>query len=229
MSRRARAVAFGALALVCATLAASVAGEYRGGISEQLGELRPVVVARAEIPAGRPLRPRDAKELLEVRRVPSRFAPVDGLAGPLEAVGRQPRAPIPAGSYVTAAQLRLPGGAARPPRARVGPGLEAVEITVAGAEALAASGADPTGEEVDVVVTSEPRPGGGAGRTYVAAEGVRLLALRESGAGPDAGGLGPGGPSAWIATVAASRSQSLQLIQAHNYAREVRLIVAAGR
>ena len=37
MSRRARAVAFGVAALVCAALAASVAGRYRSGVTAQYG------------------------------------------------------------------------------------------------------------------------------------------------------------------------------------------------
>jgi Flp pilus assembly protein CpaB len=227
VSRRARAVAFGALALICAGLAAAVAGGYRGGLEAQLGELRPVLVARVDVEARRPLRPADAGRLFEVRRVPARFAPPDGLAGPSEAVGRVPVAPIPAGAYVTASQLRLPRPDGPPPHRRIGAGREAVEITVTGAEALAASGDDPTGARVDVVVTTEPHAGGNPGRTYVAAEGLRLLALRETGPGEDAGGLGPAGPSALVATLAATRSEALRLIQAHNYARELRLIAAA--
>ncbi len=116
MSRRTRAIAFAALALVSSALAASLAGEYRGGVEAQLGELRPVVVARSEVEAGRPLRPGDARELLVVRRVPARFAPVDALSDPVEAVGRAPRAPIPAGSYLTGALLRVPGEPGHGPR-----------------------------------------------------------------------------------------------------------------
>lgn len=226
MSRRARAATFAALALVCAALAATAAGGYRGGVEAQLGELRPVLVAGAEIEARRPLRMRDAKELLEVRRVPARFAPVGALAEPLQAVGREALAPLPAGSYVTASALRLPRPRGRPGSAELGEDHEAVEITVTGAEALAAGGRDPAGRSVDVVVTTEPSSGT-EGRTYVAAEGVRLLALREAGPGQDAEELGgPAGPTSWVATLGARREQALRLIQAHNYAREIRLIAA---
>jgi pilus assembly protein CpaB len=222
--RRARAVAFAALALVCAALAASLAGEYRGGVEAQLGQLRPVVVARSEVEGPRPLRPADTRELLEVRRVPARFAPVDALSDPVEAVGLTPRGAIPAGSYVTAALLRVPGGAKRPP-SRVGSGREAVEIAIAGAGALAATG-DPLGHDYDVVATSEPGPGGGAGRTRLVAEDVRLLALQEAGGVPGPEGLGAGA-GVWTATLAVGRDEALGLIQAHNFAREVRLIAAA--
>jgi len=228
VSRRGRAIAFGALALACAGLAAAVASGYRGGIEAQLGPLRPVVVATGGLDERREIAARDVAELLELRRVPSRFAPPDGLTDPRQALGREPVAPIPAGAYVTATLLRLESreGPNRPARTLAG-AREAVEVTVTGAEALAAGGAEPAGQRVDVVVTTEPHAGGGPGRTYVAAEGVRLLALREAG-GAQAPEVGPTGPSAWIATLAATRSESLRLIQAHNYARELRLI-GAGR
>lgn len=227
MSRRARAIGFAALALVCAGLAASAAGDLHGNLEAQLGELRPLLVARSEIEVRRPVRPREATKLFEVRRVPARFAPVDGLADPLEAVGMQPDGPIPAGAYVTAAHFR-PSSAGRSGAPRLAGDHEAVEITVTGAEALAAGGGDPTGRGVDVIVTTEPDAGGGRGRTYVAAEGVRLLGLTETAPAGDAGGLGPTGPASWTATVAVGRRQALRLIQAHNYAREMRLIAASG-
>jgi hypothetical protein len=228
VSRRARALGFAALALACAVSAAALAGDYRGDVEAELGELRPVVATRSEVEAARPLRPRDTRELLEVRRVPARFVPPDALADPLQAVGREPLRAIPAGSYLTEAQLRAPrprGPAGRP---APGAGREAVEIAVTGAEALAASGPDPTGRAVDVVVTTEPRTGAGPGRTYVAADGVRLLGLREAGPADAAGGIGPAGPSRWLATVAARRQEALRLIHAHNYARELRLIGAGS-
>ena len=45
---------------------------------------------------------------------------------------------------------------------------------------MQAGGGDPTGTRVDVIVTTEPGPEGGRGRTYVAASGVRLLDLAEA-------------------------------------------------
>jgi Flp pilus assembly protein CpaB len=210
--------------LLCAGLAAAVAGGYRGGVEAQLGTLREVLVARAEVPARRPVRPGQLRELLEARRIPARFVPADALEDPAQVVGRIPIAPIPPGAYVTGGLLRVPRARGGPDRERLGPGREAIEITVTGAEALAAGGANPEGASVDVVVTTEPNAGGNGGRTYVAAHGVRLLRLIETGAAEDAGGLGPSGPATWIATVAATRAEALRLIQAHNYAREVRLM-----
>jgi hypothetical protein len=220
VSRRARAIGFGLGALVCAILAAGIAGDYRGGVEEQLGELRPVLIARAEIEARRPLRPATARKLLEVRRVPDRFAPPDALAAPEETIGLEPVARIAAGSYVVASNLRPPGELRDAGQPRLAGGREPVEITVTGAEPLAGRG----GKRVDVVVTSEPRAPG-RGRTYVAAEKVELISLREGAASGDEP-LPPSGAGVWLATLALTRSQALRLIQAENYAREVRLIAS---
>jgi Flp pilus assembly protein CpaB len=221
MSRRARAIAFGCAALACAGLAASIAGGYRADLESQLGPLRPVVVARVPLAAKRPLRPAEARKLLEVRRIPERFVPAGALAAPEQAIGRAPAADIPTGAYVLAHQLRNPGGIRRPHRVSLGGGRKPVQISVSGAEALAATGQDPQGSRVDVVVTTEPGPGGGSGRTYLAAKGVKLLELTQS-----ATSNGLPGPSASgaTATLALTRPQALRLIQAESFARQVRLI-----
>jgi Flp pilus assembly protein CpaB len=224
MKRRARAIAFGCAALLCAGLAAAMTGGYHQDIQGELGPLRSVVVATARMPAGRPISAKDVDQILEVRRVPERFAPVGALALPGQATGRAPATAIPAGSYVLAAQLREPRS--RPEEERtIAPGHRPVEIAVTGADALAASGAGPVGSRVDVIVTTEPRAGGGRGRTYVAAEGVRLLALSrsEDGAASEYAG---GGSAAWTATLALTRREALRLIQAENFALGVRLIAS---
>ena len=221
MSRRARAVAFACAALACAGLAAAIAGGYRSDLESQLGPLRPVVVTRATLPARQALRPGQASRLLEVRRIPARFAPPGAVTSPEQAIGRAPAAAIPAGAYLLASQLRIRGARDRREPPRLGSGRQPVEIAVSGAEALAATGGDPRGSRVDVIVTTEPGPGGGSGRTYVAAEGVELLALGQS----DPGDALPGpGTAAWTATLALTRPQALRLIQAENFARQVRLI-----
>jgi Flp pilus assembly protein CpaB len=225
MSRRRRAVAFGAGALVCAGLAASLAGGYERSVAEQLGELRSVVVAKSRLPARRPIEPRQARGELEVRRVPERFAPPDALASPAEAVGLEPSSALAAGSYVLAGQLSAPRRRGPdPPRAAHG--LSPVELEVTGAGALLAAGGG-EGGRVDVVVTSEPGPGG-RGRTYVAASGVELLGLAEGGAGePEDDPLAAAGTSpVYVATLAVTRADALRLIQAENFARQLRLIPA---
>jgi len=225
MSRRARAVAFGCAALACAALAAATAGGYRSGVEDQLGELRSVVVARQPLPAKDPLDPSVASRALEVRQIPTRFVPAGALSAPTQAIGRVPAARIPAGSYVVGGQLRAASQKHSRASPGIGPGHEPVEIHVSGAEALASRG-DPRGSRVDVVVTSEPGPGGGEGHTRVAAKNVELLDLRES-ADPGSG-TGLAEAPTWAATLSVRREQALRLIQADNFARQVRLIPHSG-
>jgi Flp pilus assembly protein CpaB len=226
MKRRVRAIAFGCAALLCAGLAAAMTGGYRQDIQSELGPLRPVVVATARIPAGHPIAAKEVDNLLEVRRIPERFAPVGALAIAEQAAGRAPATAIPAGSYLLAGQLHEPArGRDHDQPAQVGPGRKPVEISVTAAEALAAGGGDPVGSRVDVIVTTEPGPGGGHGRTYVAASGVRLLALSQSDGGDSADYSATSSPS-WTATLALTKTQALRLIQAENFARGVRLIAS---
>jgi Flp pilus assembly protein CpaB len=212
VSRRARALAFLVAALVCAALAASIAGRYRSGVSAQYGGLRTVLVATADLPAGEPIRPGLAAKSLAVRRIPERFVPPGALSRPTEAVGQAPAATVPAGSYLLAAQLHLPRP--HPPAAAVaGRGRRPVAVKVTGAEALLIGGASPEGSTVDVVVSEQAGLGRRA-RTYVAAGGVRLLALNSP------AGSGDG----WSATLALTRPQALDLIGAETGAREIRLL-----
>jgi Flp pilus assembly protein CpaB len=221
VSHRARAASFAAAAAICGGLAARAAGGPEGGLTAQLGELRPVVVAKRPLAPGRPLSRRTIERALELRRVPARFLPPDALGDPGQALGRSPAAAIPAGGYLVGSQLAAPRAEQeRPPR--LAAGRRPVEIAVEGAGALAELGG---GHRVDVIVTSEPGPGGGAGRTYVAVRSVGLLDLRPSGDGAGAGDP-LAGPSAepWIATLALTRAQALRLIHAESFARSVRLI-----
>lgn len=213
MSRRVRASGFLFAALLAAAAAAALADGYGDRVVSGYGELRPVLVAAAGLPAGKPIGPEVAGEDLEVRRVPVRFAPSDALSAPAEAVGLVPAAPLPAGSYLLAAQLHPPRAAG--PVGGLGTGRRPVEIAVSGAGALEALGGPPVGSQVDVVVTTEPG-GSGDGRTYVAAPAVPLLGL-----GP--GGEGVEGETA-TATLGLTRSQALRLIEAESFARRVTLI-----
>ena len=212
MSRRTRALVFLVAAIVCALLAAMVAGRYRSRVEARYGPLRPVVVSTAELPAGRPIDPGHATSDLAVRRVPASFVPPGSLVRAADAVGRAPSATIPSGSYVLDAQLVLPGPDA--PRAPgIGQGLRPVEVSVAGAEALTVGNSSPEGSRVDVVVSRQA----GLGRTAtarIAATDVRLLAL-QSPAGPGEG---------WSATLAVTEQQALSLIGAQSAGREIRLL-----
>lgn len=214
MSRRRRAIGFAVLALLAAAVAAAIADGYGSSVARGYGPLRPVVVLARGLHPGRPLGPAELSAALEVRRVPERFAPPGALASPAAALGLVADSPLPAGSYLLAAQLHPP----RPRRTGV-PTLgdrRPVEIAVSGADALLASGGPAAGAKVDVVVTTEP-VGTGPGRTYVAAAGVPLLAL-----GPGADGPGPGGTSA--ATLGLTRRQALRLIEAESFARKLTLL-----
>jgi Flp pilus assembly protein CpaB len=219
MSRRGRAAAFATVALGCAIVAALVADSYGTSVASQYGELRPVVVAARDLPGGEPLDPRDAQRLLEVRRVPASFVPPGALMTIGDALGRAPAAPLPAGSYLLASLLEVPRQHRGGGEPAIAEGLRPVEIAVTGAEALSAAGRPTQGTRVDVVVTTEPDVGD-EGRTYVAAEAVELLALTPGG-GASENGLGE---PTQTATLALTRAQALRLIEAENFARQVRLM-----
>ncbi len=213
MSRRGRALAFVLAAACAAAAAAAVADGYGASVARGYGELRAVVVARSALAAGRSIDPAAAAEL-ELRRVPARFLPPGALSNPAAAIGLEPAVRIPAGSYLLATQLRPPRGGGD--ELGLGRGRHPVEISVSGAAALLLGGDGPTGERVDVVVTSEP-DGSGPGRTYVAAAAVPLLALA-----PGPGGVETEGVAA--ATLGLTRRQALRLIAAESFARQVTLL-----
>ena len=213
MSRRRRSVAFLLAALVAAAAAAALADRYGSRVARGYGPLRPVVVTRHDL-SGQPIDAEVVSADLVVRRVPERFVPVDALASPAEALGLVVSAPLPAGSYVSASQLRVPRRDL-PVGAGIGPRRSPVELIVSGAGALLASGAVSAGTKVDVVVSSEPATG--IGRTRVAASAVPLLDLRP---GPE--GQGPGAAAA--ATLALTRRQALSLIAAESEARRLTLL-----
>jgi Flp pilus assembly protein CpaB len=215
MSRRGRALGFLLAALLAAAGAAAIADGYGAIAVRGYGPLRRVVVLDADIAAGSRIGQREVASALALRRVPERFAPPSALAAPREALGLIARTALPAGSYLLGAQL----GVARKGRratARLGAGRRPVEIAVGGADALLAASPTPSGAMVDVVVTSEPA-GAGPGRTYVAAAGVPLLALR-----PGVEGAGPGATAA--ATLGLTKRQALRLIAAESFARKVTLL-----
>ena len=216
MSRRRRALAFLSLALLAAAGAAAIADGYGASAVRGYGPLRPVVVLAADIGPGQRIGPSQIRTDFEMRRVPARFAPPGALAAPGEALGLVTRAPLPAGSYLLGAQLGL--GRERGGGPRLGGDRRPVEIAVSGADALLSAG-PASGSRVDVVVTSEPT-GPGPGRTYVAAAGVPLLALR-----PGAEGPGPGATAA--ATLGLTKRQALRLIAAESFARKVTLLPGA--
>lgn len=206
--RRRRSLGFLLAAAIAAVLAAAIADGYGDSVARGYGELRPVVVAGEDLPAGEPVDP----AALHLRRVPLRFAPPGALGSPGEAVGMEVAATVPAGSYLQAAQLRTPRAPGSAPGA-LGGGRRPVEIAVSGADALMVTGEQPVGSAVDVVVTTEPGAGS-QGRTYVAAAAVPLLAL----------GPGEEGSGTAAATLGLTRAQALRLIAAQSFARRVTVL-----
>jgi hypothetical protein len=73
---------------------------------------------------------------------------------------------------------------------------------------------------VDVVVSGDAAPGPSAGRTFVAANDVALLAVREAQAQP---GLEA---DRWVATLALERGEALRLIRAESAGAQIRLLAA---
>ena len=213
---RRRAIAVLSLALASGGLAASEVRTRTEELEARVGPLVPAVVAREEIDPGRKLGPKGVRRLLAIRQVPERFRAPDALASPAEAIGLRTAVAVPAGAYVTAAQLEAEGPASGPD-APLRPGERALEVGVRGGESLAAAGGPAA--RVDVLVTTEPRSG--AGRTFLALENVELLALRPG----EAGGRGEGAVAAdAVATLRLSVRQAVFLTAAQSFAREVRLL-----
>jgi pilus assembly protein CpaB len=199
-ARRRRAAVLLALALACGGLAASDVRSRTSAVEREVGPLVPVVAARADIPPGTKL---DAAKLV-VREVPQRFVPPDTLASADEAAGLRAETEIPAGGYITQGAVDK-GGAARDP-AGLRPGDRAVELAVAGGQALAGAG---PGSRVDVLVTTDHR-------SFLAIEDVELLGLRQ-GAESEAGTKSE-------ATVRLTLRQAVYLTAAQSFAREIRLL-----
>lgn len=206
------------LALVCGGLAASQVSGRVHAADRRVGRPVPVLVAARSVQAGTPLRPGD----LNIRRVPSRYAPADALSGAASAVGATPAAPLARGAYVTAGALDGPTGDRGGGLAR---GQRAVEVQVAGGSALAQAA---PGSRVDVVVATEPRSG--SGRAFLALEDVELLGLEDGRGGGGGEGAGSGGQegagarATATATLRVTLRQAVYLSAAENFAREVRLL-----
>jgi pilus assembly protein CpaB len=219
-ARRRRALVLLSLALTCGGLAASEVRSRVAAVERRAGPLTPVLVAARDIPAGRRLAAPD----LATRRVPGRYLPRDALAGARDVLGARTAVRMPAGAYLSASALG--GEGARRGSGALRAGERAVEVAVAGGDALAQTAAP--GSRVDVLVSSEPR--GGDGRTELALEDAELLALRPGAPGGSAGGEGDAGTRATaIATLRVTLRQAIFLTQAENFAREVRLLARPAR
>ena len=217
MNRRRRALLFGLGAIGAAMVAVTLVNGYSSSVAGTYGELTPVVVLTQDLEEGRPISPRQASDALEVREVPKLFAPAASLRSPGLAVGLEPVALLPAGSYLSANLVRPPE-TKKPKRPVVGAGRHPVELSVSGAGALSESSG--RGTKVDVLVSRESRSGAG-GHTYLAASSVPLLAVGsvgESELGPDLAKV----------TLALTRPQAVELVQAQTFARRVTVLPVGG-
>lgn len=199
MSRRRRGVVLVGLALVLGALAAADVSRREAALDRRLAPLVPVLVARADLTPGRPIRVDD----VEARSLPARWAPLGAAGGAGEVAGATPAVRIPRGAYVVASDLAAPGG--NP----VGPGERAVEIVAAGSPKLVGSGA-----RVDVLVTREDRG------TRLAMQDVEVLAARTA----PAAGQDASGSQRVAATLRVTVKQAVYLTAAQAFAREVRLL-----
>ena len=213
VSRRRRAALLLGLAVLLGGLAASDVARREAALDRRLGPLVEVVVANADLPAGRRLREQD----LAVRDVPGRYAPVGAAALPEALLGRTLAAAVPRGGYLGAGQIAVedPGAAGPPVRA----GERAAEVVALGPPALVVAGA-----RVDVLVTREGDDGGPAG-TELALEDVEVLA---AGRAPDAAAASGGGAQRVAATLRVSVRDAVYLAAAQAFAREVRLLPRAA-
>jgi pilus assembly protein CpaB len=195
-------------------LAAAQVNGHVSSVERRAGPMVPVAVAARDLRVGARLKPGD----LAVRRVPAAYVPRGTLPSASEAVGGRLGAPLAAGGYLTAQLLGAHNAQGGGPLRR---GERALEVAVSGGRALDAA---TPGTRVDVVVSTEPRDG--AGRTFVALEGVELLALRPGGPVHDAQGSDDGAARAATATATlrVTLKQAVYLSAAENFAREVRLL-----
>jgi pilus assembly protein CpaB len=216
--RRRRGVLLLSLALASGGLAASEVSSRTRAVEERVGPLVPVVAAREAIEPGTKLTP----DRLAVVQVPARYAPPDAVADPAQAEGLRTGGALERGSYLTASAFAVgpDDGSAEHPGDGLGRGERAIELKVAGADALGAL-AGP-GARVDVLVTTES--GESAGHTELALEDVELLTLKTSdGVAADADSAS----SSATATLRVTLKQAVYLTAAQNFAREIRLLPRA--
>lgn len=215
MSRRRRALLLGGLALVLGGLAASNVAGREAALQRRIGHLVDVVVAREPIAAGATLRERS----LAVRRVPLRFAPRSRIASPGTLAGLRAAVDIAAGSDLVASMV----GDGRPAGmgAAIAPGERVAQVV-----ALASPQLVTPGSRVDVLVTPEPRAGGG-GEAVLALEDVEVVDAAPAADGDAPAGGSSGRPAAGARVAASLRvtlRQAVYLAAAQDFARELRLL-----
>ena len=183
----------------------------RGGGARAARPVVQVVVARTDLPPGRPLDGAD----LGLRRVPARYAPVGAAAVPETLIGQRLATAVPRGAYLGAGQIAVAPERDGPP---VRKGERAAEVVGLGTPGLIVPGA-----RVDVLVTREGDAGAAAAGTELALEDVEVLAAR-----PAPAGAGAEGSERVAATLRVSVRDAVYLAAAQSFAREVRLLPRAA-
>ena len=199
MSRRRRAFALAGLALVLGALAASDVAGREAALDRRLGPPVPVVVARADLPAGRLVRSAD----LAVRHVPARYAPAASFSDPSQAAGLRTTGAVVHGTDLVPALLAdgdASGGATLRPGERI------AELVAAGPPKLVRPGG-----RVDILITR-------GGATRLALEDVEVLA-----AAPASDDSQSGAPQVDVSLRVKVR-QAVYLAAAQTFAREIRVL-----
>lgn len=212
MTRGGRAVLLGGLAVVLGSLAAADVAGREAQLRRALGPSVAVLVTRADVPAGAPIRER----ALAVRRLPRRYAPASAFRDPAEVVGARAGVAIPAGTDLQPALLagagRLAGAA--PPRA----GERVARIVAVGAARELTPGT-----RTDVLITRDGP--GGAARTRLALRGAEVLS---SAPAPRAGEGDQSGLPRVALALRVTLAQAIALVEAQNGARELRALPRPG-
>jgi pilus assembly protein CpaB len=199
VSRRRRAFALAGLALVLGALAASDVAGREAELQRRLGPPVPVVVARADLPAGRIVRTSD----LAIRRVPARYAPAASFSDPSQAAGLRTAAAVVHGTDLAPALLADGDDAGG---AMLRPGERVADLVAAGPPKLVRPGG-----RVDVLVTR-------GGATRLALEDVEVLAASPAGADSQSGAREV------AVSLRVSVRQAVFLAAAQSFAREIRVL-----
>ena len=209
MSRRRRAFVLAGLALLLGALAASDVAGREAALDRRLGPAVPVVVARADLPAGRLVRAED----LAVRHVPARYAPAAVFADPSQAAGLRTTAAVVHGTDLLPALL-ADGDAGD--GASLRPGERVADLVAAGPPKLVRPGG-----RVDVLVTRAARDGETAS-TSLALEDVEVLTASPADADSDSGARKV------AVSLRVTVRQAVYLAAAQSFAREIRVLPRAA-
>ncbi|HEY7401360.1 MAG TPA: Flp pilus assembly protein CpaB [Actinomycetota bacterium] len=193
---------YAALAVVCALAALALARGYAARLEAEhppLGPDVPVVVATADVPRGATI----GEAALEVRSMPSTFAPPGAFAAPGDVAGRIAVADLASGEPVT--RTRVSSERVGPIAALVPPGLRAFAI-----DTTVPRGAVRAGDRVDVLVTF----GGGHPHTETVATALEVLLLLQPSASGGLDGSSEGDGPHLVLLVAPDVAERLAYAQA---------------